>query len=101
MSTDLPNFAQLLREQGIQPKKSLGQNFLFDTNIINQIIDLAGITPETPVLEIGAGPGNLTRALAARAKTGRRGRARPTLSTPTGRRRGKLSRPGNHTCQHP
>jgi 16S rRNA (adenine1518-N6/adenine1519-N6)-dimethyltransferase len=67
MSNDLPNFSRLLREYGIQPKKSLGQNFLFDPNIINQIIDLAGITPGMPVLEIGAGPGNLTQALAARA----------------------------------
>ncbi len=45
MNNDLPNFAELLRDHGIQPKKSLGQNFLFNTNIINQIIDLAGITP--------------------------------------------------------
>ena len=67
MNNDLPNFAELLRDQGIQPKKSLGQNFLFNTNIINQIIDLAGINPVTTVLEIGAGPGNLTRALAVRA----------------------------------
>jgi 16S rRNA (adenine1518-N6/adenine1519-N6)-dimethyltransferase len=67
MSTELPNFAQLMREYDIRPKKSLGQNFLFDTNIINEIIDLAGITPGTPVLEIGAGPGNLTHMLAARA----------------------------------
>ncbi len=67
MNNDLPNFAKLLRDQGIQPKKSLGQNFLFNTNIINQIIDLAGINPVTTVLEIGAGPGNLTRALADRA----------------------------------
>jgi 16S rRNA (adenine1518-N6/adenine1519-N6)-dimethyltransferase len=67
MSNDLPNFAQLLRNQGIQPKKSLGQNFLFNANIINQIIDLAGIHPASTALEIGAGPGNLTRALAIRA----------------------------------
>jgi 16S rRNA (adenine1518-N6/adenine1519-N6)-dimethyltransferase len=67
MNNDLPNFAQLLRDQGIQPKKSLGQNFLFNANIIKQIIDLAGIKSATAVLEIGAGPGNLTRTLAVRA----------------------------------
>jgi 16S rRNA (adenine1518-N6/adenine1519-N6)-dimethyltransferase len=67
MNTENINFAELLLQYGIQPKKSLGQNFLFDSNIINQIIDLACITPETPILEIGAGPGNLTRVLAARA----------------------------------
>ena len=67
MNAELPNFARLLREYGIQPKKSLGQNFLFDANIINQLIDLADISPAMTVLEIGAGPGNLTRALADRA----------------------------------
>ena len=67
MTAENINFAELLHQYGIQPKKSLGQNFLFDGNIINQIIDLAGITAGTTVLEIGAGPGNLTRALAARA----------------------------------
>jgi len=61
------DFAKLLHQYGIQPKKSLGQNFLFDGDIINQIIDLAGITAGMTALEIGAGPGNLTRALAARA----------------------------------
>lgn len=60
-------FPELLRQHGITPKKSLGQNFLFDENIINHIADLAGITTETSVLEIGAGPGNLTRILTARA----------------------------------
>ncbi len=67
MKADSQNFPELLRQHGITPKKSLGQNFLFDENIIDNIVDLAGITPETTVLEIGAGPGNLTRILAARA----------------------------------
>lgn len=65
--TESHNFPELLRQHSITPKKSLGQNFLFDDNIINSIVDLAGITPETTVLEIGAGPGNLTHTLAARA----------------------------------
>jgi 16S rRNA (adenine1518-N6/adenine1519-N6)-dimethyltransferase len=67
MSVVPPNFADLMRQNGIQPKKSLGQNFLFDGNIIDQIIDLARITSQTSVLEIGAGPGNMTRSIAARA----------------------------------
>lgn len=67
MKADTVNFAELLRNYGIQPKKSLGQNFLFDTNIINRIIDLAGATSESTILEIGAGPGNLTHALADRS----------------------------------
>lgn len=68
MNAKEPNFAELMRMHGIPPKKSLGQNFLFDSNIINQIIDQAGIINESTVLEIGAGPGNLTRALANHAK---------------------------------
>ncbi|MGB8252686.1 MAG: rRNA adenine dimethyltransferase family protein, partial [Anaerolineaceae bacterium] len=68
MTTDIRNFPELLRQHGITPKKSLGQNFLFDENIINSIVDLASITSETTVLEIGAGPGNLTNILAERAK---------------------------------
>jgi 16S rRNA (adenine1518-N6/adenine1519-N6)-dimethyltransferase len=64
MNTENLNFPDLLRQHGILPKKSLGQNFLFDKNIISQIIGLAGITAQTTVLEIGAGPGNLTRNLA-------------------------------------
>jgi 16S rRNA (adenine1518-N6/adenine1519-N6)-dimethyltransferase len=68
MTAEDINFPALLHQYGIQPKKSLGQNFLFDGNIINQIIDLAGITATTTALEIGAGPGNLTRELANRAR---------------------------------
>lgn len=48
-------------------QKSLGQNFLIDGNIINKITDGAGVTPEDTVLEIGAGIGTLTRALAEKA----------------------------------
>ena len=68
MTSEYIDFAGLLRQYGIQPKKSLGQNFLFDGTIIDQIIDLAGITADTTALEIGAGPGNLTRPLAIHAK---------------------------------
>ncbi len=67
MMIENQNLPELLRQYGITPKKSLGQNFLFDENIIDHIADLAGITRETTVLEIGAGPGNLTRRLALRA----------------------------------
>ncbi|HWI54254.1 MAG TPA: 16S rRNA (adenine(1518)-N(6)/adenine(1519)-N(6))-dimethyltransferase RsmA [Desulfobacteria bacterium] len=48
-------------------QKSLGQNFLIDGNIINKIIDGAGISSQDTVLEIGAGIGTLTRALAEKA----------------------------------
>lgn len=52
----------------IDYKKSLGQNFLFDTNLLNAIASDGGVTSEDTVLEIGAGAGTLTRVLAGRAK---------------------------------
>ena len=45
----------------LKPKKSLGQNFLIDKNIINKIIHAAGIVSSDVVLEIGSGTGNLTK----------------------------------------
>ena len=44
-------------------KKSLGQNFLIDNNIINKIIEIGNINNKKTVLEIGAGYGNLTKAI--------------------------------------
>ena len=46
----------------IKPKKSLGQNFLVDNNILNKIIKLAEIT-SNDVIEIGTGTGNLTNKI--------------------------------------
>ena len=48
----------------ILPKKSLGQNFLIDKNIINKIIKSAHINKHSLILEIGAGYGNLTKNIA-------------------------------------
>ena len=45
----------------LKPKKSLGQNFLLDKNIINKIIDTAKIESNDVVLEVGPGTGNLTQ----------------------------------------
>ena len=45
------------------PKKSLGQHFLYDQNIINKIISAADITQSDNILEIGSGRGHLTEAL--------------------------------------
>ena len=44
----------------IKAKKSLGQNFLLDKNIIKKIVEVVDITADSAVLEIGAGTGNLT-----------------------------------------
>lgn len=49
-------------------KKHLGQNFLFDPSIIERIIHAAKIEPDDLVVEIGPGPGMMTRMLAERAK---------------------------------
>ena len=48
-------------------KKSLGQNFLIDNNIINKIIEIGNINNNKTVMEIGAGYGNLTKAIISRA----------------------------------
>ncbi|MCQ2564485.1 MAG: 16S rRNA (adenine(1518)-N(6)/adenine(1519)-N(6))-dimethyltransferase RsmA [Clostridia bacterium] len=49
-------------------KKSLGQNFLFDLNLLNAIATDGGVTKDDAVLEIGAGAGTLTKVLCERAE---------------------------------
>lgn len=55
---------QLLANYDLQPKKSLGQNFLFDNNVLSRIIDAADLVAQDQVLEIGPGLGSLTQRLA-------------------------------------
>lgn len=52
-----------LKEIGKKPNKSLSQNFLIDPNITRKIIELADVTQSDHILEIGPGPGALTKAL--------------------------------------
>ncbi|MBM7704923.1 16S rRNA (adenine(1518)-N(6)/adenine(1519)-N(6))-dimethyltransferase RsmA [Metabacillus iocasae] len=59
---------EILQKHGFTFKKSLGQNFLIDTNILNRIVDHAELTPETGAIEIGPGIGALTEQIAKRAK---------------------------------
>ena len=47
----------------INPKKSLGQNFLTDNNIVSKIIKLSDINKNDSIIEIGPGTGNLTRKI--------------------------------------
>ncbi len=59
---------EILNKNEINFKKSLGQNFLFDTNLLNAIAADGDVENDDVVLEIGAGAGTLTRALANKAK---------------------------------
>lgn len=58
---------ELLRQYGLEAKKSLGQNFLFDENVLRRIVAAAELQPGDAVLEIGPGLGALTKLLAATA----------------------------------
>jgi 16S rRNA (adenine1518-N6/adenine1519-N6)-dimethyltransferase len=55
----------LLERHGIRPARALGQHFLIDPNITRKIVATAGVGPGDRVVEVGAGVGTLTRALAA------------------------------------
>lgn len=59
--------SKLLRDENIRLAKSLGQNFLSDSNIIRKIVDAAEISEEDNVVEIGPGIGVLTAEIAKRA----------------------------------
>jgi 16S rRNA (adenine1518-N6/adenine1519-N6)-dimethyltransferase len=62
---DLPPLREVIRRYGLSAKKSLGQNFLLDFNLIRRIARAAGPLDGVEVVEIGPGPGGLTRALLA------------------------------------
>lgn len=61
------NAPALLQRFGLRPDKRLGQNFLVDESALGKIVEIAGISPEEAVLEVGPGLGGLTRLLAAQA----------------------------------
>jgi 16S rRNA (adenine1518-N6/adenine1519-N6)-dimethyltransferase len=58
----------ILEKYGFSFKKSLGQNFLIDTNILRNIVDYAELTESSAAIEIGPGIGALTEQLAKRCK---------------------------------
>lgn len=60
---DLPSLARVIANHGLAAKKSLGQNFLLDLNLTEKIARQAGDLRDCDVLEIGPGPGGLTRGL--------------------------------------
>lgn len=55
---------ELLDQSGLAPRRDLGQNFVGDANTVRRIASLAGVGPGDHVIEIGAGLGSLTLALA-------------------------------------
>jgi 16S rRNA (adenine1518-N6/adenine1519-N6)-dimethyltransferase len=61
----LPPLREVIRRHGLTAKKSLGQNFLLDLNLTTRIARAAGPLENVTVVEIGPGPGGLTRALLA------------------------------------
>jgi len=59
----LPPLRQIIGQYGLAAKKSLGQNFLLDLNLTARIARAGGLYDNTNLIEIGPGPGGLTRAL--------------------------------------
>jgi 16S rRNA (adenine1518-N6/adenine1519-N6)-dimethyltransferase len=62
---DLPPLREVIRQHALSARKSLGQNFLLDLNLTTRIARAAGPLEDADVVEIGPGPGGLTRALLA------------------------------------
>ena len=59
----LPPLREVIAAHGLQPTKALGQNFLLDLNLTRKIARAAGLLDGITVVEVGPGPGGLTRAL--------------------------------------
>ncbi|WP_084572833.1 16S rRNA (adenine(1518)-N(6)/adenine(1519)-N(6))-dimethyltransferase RsmA [Methylocapsa aurea] len=62
---DLPPLRDIVAKHGLAAKKSLGQNFLFDLNLTGRIARAAAPRTAAAIIEVGPGPGGLTRALLA------------------------------------
>jgi 16S rRNA (adenine1518-N6/adenine1519-N6)-dimethyltransferase len=60
---DIPSTSDSIRKYGLNAKKSLGQNFILDSNLTDKIARQAGSLEDYHVLEIGPGPGGLTKSI--------------------------------------
>lgn len=65
MTDGLPRLSEVVERDGLRAKRSLGQHFLFDLNLTAKIARAAGALDGVIVVEVGPGPGGLTRALLA------------------------------------
>ena len=61
--TMLPPLREVIARHGLSASKALGQNFLFDEQLLDRIAAIPGSLRDRAVLEVGPGPGGLTRAL--------------------------------------
>ena len=61
--TTLPPLREVIATHGLSASKALGQNFLFDEQLLDRIAAIPGELHDRAVMEIGPGPGGLTRAL--------------------------------------
>lgn len=64
----MENLRGFLKSEGFNFKKSLGQNFITDENLLRKIVSLSGAGENDTVIEVGCGAGTLTRALAQKCK---------------------------------
>jgi 16S rRNA (adenine1518-N6/adenine1519-N6)-dimethyltransferase len=65
VTPDLPPLREVIARHGLSASKALGQNFLFDGQLLARIAAIPGDLTDAEVLEVGPGPGGLTRALLA------------------------------------
>ncbi|MEA2113749.1 MAG: 16S rRNA (adenine(1518)-N(6)/adenine(1519)-N(6))-dimethyltransferase RsmA [Patescibacteria group bacterium] len=68
MKTDKISVKNLLKQHNIRPNKIMGQNFLIDEGVVDQMIKAANLSKKDVVLEVGPGLGGLTEKLAQKAK---------------------------------
>jgi 16S rRNA (adenine1518-N6/adenine1519-N6)-dimethyltransferase len=83
MTDGLPPLRDVIRRHELSARKSLGQNFLLDLNLTGRIARAAGPLNDVTVVEIGPGPGGLTRALLGEGAQSRRSPRSPN-TFPTG-----------------
>ncbi|MBV9018135.1 MAG: 16S rRNA (adenine(1518)-N(6)/adenine(1519)-N(6))-dimethyltransferase RsmA [Alphaproteobacteria bacterium] len=62
-ASNLPPLREVIARHGLSAKRSLGQNFILDLNVTRRIARAAGRLDDATVIEVGPGPGGLTRAL--------------------------------------